>query len=624
MGLLDWFVGRPIAGDEEADHKVGVLQGIPVVGLDALGSAAYGPEALLTALLPLGAAGVVHAGPILAVIIAILVAVFLSYRQTIAAYPRGGGSYTVARENLGKIAGLWAASALALDYVLNVAVGIAAGVGNLVSAVPGLLPHTLALCLALLAFLMLLNLRGIRETGLALALPTYAFVVLLSIVIVAGVVRAVAAGGHPTPVAAPSPVPAATASATLWLILRAFGSGCTAMTGVEAVSNAVPIFRKPSVRTAQRTLAVIVAALVFLLGGLGYLCAAYGVAATVPGQAGYRSVLSAIVGAVFGRGPVYVTTLVSIVAVLALSANTSFADFPQLCQILAADRHLPARFGARGRRLVFSWGVIVLTVLAGLLLVVFGGVTDRLIPLFAIGALLAFTLSQAGMARHWARRHRGPGRRRGITVNVAGACATALATLILVVSRLRDGTWAAVVVLGATVWLLARANRHYRRVAAQIGTIEPLEPPDLENPIVVLPAGGWSKLMQQALKFALRLSPEVYVVQVQTETDNIEELADNWDLLIASRARTTGVHAPRLVTLHSSFREFIKPIVDFVKQLEADNPTRDIAVVIPDLVLNHWYERLLHNNRGGRLRAALRANCSARVVIVETAARLVP
>jgi len=624
MRLLDLFVGRPLAGDDEADHKVGVLQGIPVVGLDALGSAAYGPEALLTVLLPLGMGGRAYAGPILTVIVVILLAVFVSYRQTIAAYPRGGGSYTVARENLGKAAGLWAAGALALDYVLNVAVGIAAGVGNLVSAVPGLLPHTLAICLALLAFLTLLNLRGIRETGLALALPTYAFVAMLGIVIVVGIIRAAAAGGHPAPVVAPPPVAAASAAATVWLVLRAFASGCTAMTGVEAVSNAVPIFQAPSVRTARRTLTAIIAILIFLLGGLGVLSSAYGVAATAPGQPGYRSVLSMIVSAVVGRGPLCVATMSAIVAVLVLSANTSFADFPQLCQILAADRHLPARFGARGRRLVFSWGVIVLAVLAGLLLVVFDGVTDRLIPLFAIGALLAFTLSQAGMARHWARRHRGPGRRRGIAVNAVGAAATGAAVLILIVARVREGTWIAIAALGALVWLLVRINRHYRHVAAQIGTIEPLDPPGLENPIVVLPAGGWSKLMQQGLKFALRLSPDVYVVQVKTDTDSIEELADNWDLLIANRARTAGLHAPKLVTLDSTFREFVPPIVGFVKQLEAENPTRDIAVVVPDLVLNHWYERLLHNNRGARLRAALRASCSARVVIIQTAIRLDP
>jgi hypothetical protein len=396
------------------------------------------------------------------------------------------------------------------------------------------------------------------------------------------------------------------------------------MTGVEAVSNAVPIFRPPAARTARRALALIVAVLVFFLAGLGYLCAAYGVTATTPGQPGYRSVLSAIVGAVLGDGPFYVATLAAVVAVLALSANTSFADFPQLCQILAADRHLPARFGARGRRLVFSWGVIVLAVLAGLLLVAFDGVTDRLIPLFAVGALLAFTLSQAGMARHWLRRGSGPGRRRGVAINVVGATVTGLTTAILIVSRLREGTWIAIVALAGLVWGLTRVNRHYRRVATQIGTIEPLEPPGLESPIVVLPAGGWSKLMQQGLKFALRLSPDVYVVQVRTDTDATEELADNWDLLIASRARAAGVHAPTLVTLDSSFREFVKPIVDFVRRLEADNPTRDIAVVIPDLALSHWYERLLHNNRGGRLRAALRASCSARVVIIQTACRLDP
>jgi amino acid transporter len=622
MAGLDWFLGRALSNAEEEAHQIGVVDSLPVVGLDALASAAYGPEAALTLLLPLGAAGLHYAGPILAIIIAILVAVSLSYRQTIAAYPGGGGSYTVARENLGAVAGLWAGAALMLDYVLNVAVGIAAGVGTLVSAVPALLPHTLALCLSVLGVLTIVNLRGVRETARALMLPTYTFVAALGIVIVVGVAKAVAAGGHPTPVVPPPALPAATTAATAWILVKAFANGCTAMTGVEAVSNAVPIFRQPTIPTARRALAVIVAILIFLLAGLGYLTSAYGVGATAPGRPGYQSVLSTLVSAVLGRGVFYDVTIVAIVAVLALSANTSFADFPRLCRILAADRYLPARFGARGRRLVFVWGIVALALLSGALLVAFGGVTDRLIPLFAIGALLAFTLSQAGMVRHWRRRARGRGRRSGLVVNALGATATGATVILVVISKLGEGAWLAVIALPLTVGLLRRVGAYYRRVSALIGTIEPLDPPRIESPIVVLAAGGWSKLMQQGLRFALRLSPDVYVVQVRTETDSIEDLADNWDLLIASRARAASVAQPKLVTLVSSFREFGQPIVTFVKELEAAHPTRDIAVVIPDLVLTRWYEGLLHNNRAALLRRRLRESCGTRVVIIHTGLHL--
>jgi amino acid transporter len=400
MSLRELLFGRPLRSEEQEAQKIGPLRGIPVLGLDALASAAYGPEAALTILIPAGAAASAYIGPVSAVIIALLALVYLSYRQTIAAYPNGGGSYTVASENLGRIPGLIAASALALDYVLNAAVAISAGVGAVVSAVPALLPHTLALCLAILALLTLVNLRGVRESGLVFMAPAYAFLGCLGVTIVIGVVRALGAHGHPVPVATP-PVPGrATAAVGTWLVLRAFASGCTAMTGVEAVSNGVPIFKDPAVRMAQRTLTVIVASLAALLAGIAYLSHAYGIVATPPGRAGYESVLSQLIAAVTGRGVFYYGAIASVVAVLCLSANTSFAGFPRLCRVLALDEYLPAEFAHPGRRLVYSVGIVGLALLAGLLLVVFGGITDRLIPLFAVGAFLAFTMSQAGMVVH--------------------------------------------------------------------------------------------------------------------------------------------------------------------------------------------------------------------------------
>ena len=409
--LRDILFGRPLASHEEGEQRVGPVAGIPMLGLDALSSAAYGPEAAMTLLIPLGAAGLGYVGPISGVIIVLLLIVFLSYRQTITAYPTGGGSYTVARQNLGLFPGLLAAAALLLDYVLVVAVGISAGVGALVSAVPSLQPHTLALCLAILALIAIVNLRGVRESGAAFVVPTYLFVVCLFAVIAIGVIKAWLAHGHPVPVVAPPPVAGATAAAGAWIVLRAFASGCTAMTGVEAVSNGVTAFREPAVGNAKRTLSAIIGILVVLLAGIAYLARVYHVGATEPGVAGYQSVLSQLVAAVVGTGLFYYLCIGSILMVLALSANTGFADFPRLCRLIAQDGFLPRVFASSGRRLVYSLGIYVLTGLSAFLLVIFGGITDRLIPLFAVGAFLAFTLSQAGMVGHW-RTAGGPGGRR--------------------------------------------------------------------------------------------------------------------------------------------------------------------------------------------------------------------
>lgn len=621
MAFLDWLLGERLSTMEEDQQQIGPWAGIPVLGLDALSSAAYGPEAALTVLIPLGAAGLHAVGPLTALIIAVLLVVFVSYRQTIAAYPDGGGSYTVVKQNLGPRFALLSGAALALDYILNVAVGISAGVGALVSAAPALLPHTLALCMAVLAVVTLVNLRGTRESGTAFMLPTYVFVATVGGTVVLGLVKAIASGGHPVPIVPPPAIMVSTEAAGLWILLRAFANGCTAMTGVEAVSNGVPLFRKPRVPLAQRTLGAIIGILVIFLAGIAFLTRAYGIAATPPGQVGYQSVLSILVAAVTGRGAFYYLTMAAVGAVLALSANTSFADFPRLCRVLAEDGFLPDVFAVRGRRLVFSQGIVTLTVIAGVLLAGFGGVTDRLIPLFAIGALLAFTLSQAGMVQHW-RRHRGAGFRRSALINGVGAAATGVTLLVVAVSKFAEGAWLIIVVIPALALFFRRVNGHYRRIADRIATIDPLEIPDAQSPVVVVPAGSWNRMTQHGLKFALRLSPDVYVVQVKTETDSVEDLSDNWQLLIGSRARTVGIVQPRLVVLTSEHRRFYKPLVDYVLALENDNPGRDIVVVIPDVILSHWYEGLLHNNRGAFLRSLLRARGGPRVVVVDVPFRI--
>ena len=348
MSVTDLLFGKPLRSSEESDEKLGVAPGISVFGLDALSSAAYGPEAALALLISLGAVGLGYIVPITASICLLLLIVYFSYRQTIEAYPKGGGSYTVAGENLGPFAGLLAAAALMIDYVLTAAVGISAGVGALVSAVPSLQPHTLIICLAILLAMALVNLRGSRETGLVFMLPTYLFVGTLGITLIVGLAKSLAAGGHPLAATPPAPLHTAAGAIGIWLLLKAFSSGCTAMTGVEAVSNGVSAFREPVIKTAQRTLTTIIAILIVLLAGIAYLCRAYNVGAMDAGP-GYQSVLSELTAAVFGKDLFYFVTMGSVLLVLSFSANTAFADFPRLCRLIAEDGYLPTPLAIRGR-----------------------------------------------------------------------------------------------------------------------------------------------------------------------------------------------------------------------------------------------------------------------------------
>jgi len=615
MSVLDILLGKPLATSDERAEQIGTSAGIPIFGLDALSSAAYGPEAALTLLIPLGAAGVGHIVPISASIILLLTIVYFSYRQTIAAYPGGGGSYTVASENLGPHAGLLAGAALMLDYVLTAAVGIAAGVGALVSAVPQLQPHILSLCLGILVLLTIINLRGMKEAGFIFMIPTHLFLGTLLLTILIGVVRTLSAGGHPVPVVAPPMAPNPTvAVAGLWMMLQVFSNGCTAMTGVEAVSNGVRAFREPTVRNAQRTLTIIIFLLIALLAGVAYLVKAYGIAATEPGAPGYQSVLSMLVMAVAGRSWFYYLTIGSVLVILALSANTAFADFPRLCKAVAHDGFLPHSFGLRGRRLVYSQGILVLAALAAILLILFDGVTDNLIPLYAIGAFLAFTLSQAGMVAHW-KRTRGPGATRSMLVNGLGAVVTALTSVVVLVAKFTAGAWVSALLIAGMVLVMLRVHDHYESVAEETATTEPLAIETTGPPIVVLPIQGWSKTSQRALQFALTLSPEIHAVHVATEEEN-DALQQQWFRLVQKPVQDSGGTPPTLVTLPSPYRLLIRPILEFVLEIEKQNPGRQIAVIVPELVEKHWYHYPLHNQRAELLKAFLLLNGSPRIVLI--------
>src|SRR5215471_16882995 len=614
MTVLDLLLGKPLASDEARAECIGTAAGIPIFGLDALSSAAYGPEAALTLLIPLGAAGIAYMVPISTSIILLLAIVYFSYRQTIQAYPGGGGSYTVARQNLGASAGLLAAAALMIDYVLTVAVGISAGVGALVSAAPTLQSHTLTICLGILVLITLINLRGMRDTGLVFMAPTYLFVGSLLAAIAVGLFKTLASGGHPVPVEPLPQIARASALPGAWLILQAFASGCTAMTGVEAVSNGVKAFRPPVVSAARRTLTVIIVLLMVLLAGIAYLVRVYGVPATDPGQPGYQSVLSLLLAAVSGRGVFYYVSMGSILLVLALSANTAFADFPRLCRAIAQNNYLPHSFATRGRRLVYTQGILVLAVLAGALLILFGGITDRLIPLFAVGAFLAFTLSQAGMVGHW-KRTRGPGARQSMLLNGIGAVATGITVIVVLAAKFVEGAWITVLVIPSLLLTMRAVRRHYHTVFLETRCRTPLEIGPLNPPLVVLPVQHWSNIVQKSLRFAIKISRDILALHVNAG-EATEILKDEWIRLVEEPAQKAGVAIPRLVVLQSPYRLILAPIVEHVLELERTHPDQQIAVLIPELVERHWYHYFLHNKRASVLKALLLLKGNRRIVVI--------
>jgi amino acid transporter len=612
VSLLDLLFGPPLTSDEEREERVGLAAGIPIFGLDALSSAAYGPEAALTLLIPLGAAGIAYILPISVSIVILLGIVYFSYRQTIDAYPGGGGSYTVASENLGMHAGLLAAAALMIDYVLTAAVGISSGVGALISAVPSLQPHTLLLCLGILLILTIVNLRGVREAGGVFMLPTYLFIGTILVVIGVGIAKTVFSGGHPHPVVAPPPIGAATATFSAWLIIKAFSSGCTAMTGVEAVSNGVKAFREPSSKTAQKTLTVIIAILAIMLAGIASLVRTYGIAATEPGSSGYQSVLSMLIAAVMGKGWFYWISIISILLVLALSANTAFADFPRLCRAIAANGYLPYAFSLRGRRLVFSQGVYVLALLSALLLVIFGGITDRLIPLYAVGAFLAFTLSQAGMVQHW-RREGGGKSGHFMVVNGIGAIATGITVMVVLVAKFVEGAWITVLLIPLMIAGMLAVKRHFNSVQAQIAESAPLHLGEICAPIIVLPVDRWSKISEKGVRFAMSLSSEIKAVHVDS-SEETDSFVKDWARLVEEPIQASGREAPELVVLKSPYRFVITPLVDYVLDMSEKNPDRVIAVLVPELVERHWYHYPLHNQRAQALKALLLVRGNQRIM----------
>jgi len=613
--ILSWLLGPPLRTEASGLQSVGVGTGIALLGLDALASAAYGPEAALTVLLPLGAAGTGYLVPLSVAIVLLLLIIQLSYRQTIAAYPDAAGSYLVARTNLGSRTGLFAAAALWIDLVLNVAVAVAAGVGALVSAVPFLAPHTLAVCLVILLVLTAVNLRGTRDTALMLALPTALFVGCLFAVLVLGAFRAMGAGGVSWASAGGASAAGVSDAVSPWLLLRAFASGCTAMTGVEAVSNAVPVFGEPRVIKARRTLSSIVAILSVLVLGEAILCAVFRIAARPPGDTSYESVLSQLTRVVVGRTAFYYVTMAAVVAVLCLSANTSFAAFPRLCEQLAVDGYLPSGFAHRGPRLVYSRGIVLLSLLAGALLVAWRGVTDRLVPLFAVGALLAFTLSQAGMVAHWYRARGQAHRRRALAINAVGTIATGATLGIVLVAKFSEGAWLTVVALMALMVVFGSIEARNLARTRVTASAEPLDLQAVSAPIIVVPLTNLDRVTQKALRFSLALSKEVTALQVLAGDPGERDLSHDWEIEVEAPCRQAGHEPPKLVVLRSSLRRLVDPIVEHVRRTALVNPQRSLVIVLPELGARHWYHFIFGRVSTAALRARLLLEGGPNVIV---------
>jgi amino acid transporter len=585
--------GRPLASDRLDHERLSKTTGLAVLSSDAISSVAYATDQILIALSVLGAAAAIgYVVPISAAIVALLVLVGVSYQQTIRAYPSGGGSYTVARENLGTGAGLVAAASLLTDYVLTVSVSVAGGVAAITSAYPSLDGHAVALGIGCVTLLMIGNLRGVRESGIAFSVPTYVFIVMMVLLIGIGAYRTLSGNELAVVSAAPSLTPAAlspiTGGALLFLLLRGFAEGCVAMTGTEAISIGITAFRQPAQRIAAITLAIMVALLAVFFLGASSLAHHY---AIMPRDT--ETVLSQVGRRVFGGGVPYYILQYSTFALLVLAANTAFNDFPRLSSILAKDHFLPNQMSARGDRLAFSNGIVILAITSALLLWVFRGETNALIPLYAVGVFICFTLSQAGMVKFW-RRTRASGWRWRATLNGFGAVATGIVAVIQVVTKFSGGAWIVVVVIPLLIVMLRGIHRHYMRFwrDTRFDGQSPILP--LRHAVVV-PVNRISKATAAALVYASTISDDVVAVAVEVDAQATAELRARWE------AWDVGIP---LLVLSSPFRSVLKPLVAYVDSRRGTALGDLVTVVVPEVVPRRWWEHLLHNKTALYIRTA--------------------
>ena len=586
-----------MASDRLEHEKLNKRTALAVLSSDAISSVAYATDQILLVLAVLGSVALSYVVPISAVIAMLLVLVAISYRQTVFAYPQGGGSYTVAKDNLGQMPGLIAAASLLTDYILTVSVSVSGGVAQIASAYPVLKPHTVTLCVVVIVVLMAVNLRGVRDSGIAFSVPTYVFIAMMLALIGTGIARGLfgleaAVASSPARVdvvsAAQHGLTIPTGFALTFLILRGFAEGCVAMTGTEAISNGVGAFKAPSSRNAAITLGWMATILAVFFLATSYLARHYGVmptdAETVTSQLGRH---------IFGGGALYYLLQYSTFALLVLAANTAFADFPRLSSILAGDRYMPRQFSARGDRLAFSNGIIVLALVAIALVWLFKGDTSALIPLYAIGVFVCFTLSQAGMVVHW-RKTREPGWRRRAWLNGVGAVATAAVAIVQVATKFTSGAWIVVLIIPTIIVVLRRIHRHYEHFEREVA-FTGQSPLMFLHHTVVVPVNGITKPTAGALVYATTISEDVRAVYVEVEPDKTAALCERW------ASWDIGVE---LITLQSPFRSILRPLVDYVDGLAARGEADLVTVVVPEIVPRSWLGHLLHNKTSLFIRTA--------------------
>jgi amino acid transporter len=581
--------GAPLASAEEIHERLPKWKALAVFSSDVMSSVAYATEASMFTLLAAGTIAFAYLMPIAFLIVGLLALVTFSYRQTIRAYPGGGGSYIVARSNLGTLPGLVAAAALLTDYVLTVAVSVSSGIFNLASAFPSLHAITVPLIVAAILLVMAVNLRGIRESGTVFALPTYVFVVSVVVLVVVGVARTLLGDVPQVTDVVPAIVPVE--SLSLLLLMRAFADGCSAMTGTEAISNGTPAFKPPEWKNAQRTMVTMAIILGFVFLGISFLA---GVSGAVPSST--ESVLSQIGRATLGQGPAWYVLLISTMAILVLAAQTSFADFPRLASILARDGFMPRGFAYRGERLAFNTGVVALALLAIAVAVAFGGRVEALIPLYAIGVFTAFTLSQAGMVRHWLAE-RGPGWRRSAIVNGMGATATGIVAVVFAIAKFGLGAWVILVVVPVLVAAMLLVRRVYARVAAEVSVSpEIVWGPPVHERRAVIPVSDVSWDVIQAVRFARSVTDDVTAVHVTDDVTAGEALRARFE------RQVPGLD---FVIVESPYRNLVDPLIRYLEVSALRNPAEVTVVLLPERLGRHWWERVLFNQNAHRIRAAV-------------------
>jgi amino acid transporter len=583
------IVGAPIPSHLAHHERFSRVTGLAVLSSDPLSSVAYATEEILRVLTIGGVAALSLVTPIGAVIAAMLAIVVFSYRQTIHAYPSGGGAYIVAKENLGRLPSLIAGASLLIDYVLTVSVSIAAGVAAITSAVPHLRLALVVLCLVFVAMLTMGNLRGIRESGRLFAGPTYIFIVSILAMLAVGAWRYFTGTLQPIPMSEHQ-LPAGTTALPLFVLLTAFSNGCTALTGVEAVSNGVPAFRPPESKNAAQTLVVMAVMSITMFVGITLLAHAY---AIVPNDS--ETVVSQMARATFGgRGWPYYLVQAATMAILVLAANTAYADFPRLASILARDRFLPRQFMNQGDRLAFSNGILILSVLASVLLVLFSGDTHSLIPLYMIGVFVSFTVSQAGMVLHW-RSVRGPGWKTSAAINGFGAVVTGIVLLIVATTKAAEGAWIILVMIPVLVTVFEITRRHYDHVAAEL-TLRHWRPEPQGRHVVLVPIGGLQRAVVKALRYGRTLADDVRAVYVEIDsagTQAIRQLWPEWGQNV------------ELVVLESPYRSLMEPLLEYIEQVQREDPHGYVTVILPEFVPRRIWQHLLHNQHALLIKGAL-------------------